>query len=248
MDMKRCSKCKIIKPINEFYKKSSNLDGYDSWCKTCNKKNSNNYAKRHRKEAKQRASDWYYTNREKALKVCRKYRKRNAESIKAYKKIWYLKNAERIKEKKRKIYATNPEEINEKIKQYRKNNPEKIKEINKKIYIRRSKDPVYRLNQRISKGIYKSIKGNKHGRHWETLVNFKLQDLIKRLESFFKDGMTWDNYGKWHIDHIRPVSSFNFSSYDDPEFKECWALNNLQPLWAEDNIKKSNKIMKGVNL
>jgi hypothetical protein len=54
--------------------------------------------------------------------------------------------------------------------------------------------------------------------------------------------MTWENYGKWHIDHKRPIASFNFTSYEDPEFKECWALNNLQPMWAKENMSKGNKI------
>ena len=56
--------------------------------------------------------------------------------------------------------------------------------------------------------------------------------------------MSWDNYGRngWEIDHIKPISSFNFNSYKDKEFKECWSLENLQPLWAEENIRKSNKI------
>jgi len=67
------------------------------------------------------------------------------------------------------------------------------------------------------------------------------------LEKQFKDGMTWDNYGDWHIDHIRPISSFNFKSYEDKEFKECWDLNNLQPLWAEENIRKHNRILLEVS-
>jgi hypothetical protein len=56
--------------------------------------------------------------------------------------------------------------------------------------------------------------------------------------------MNWELYmqGKIHIDHKRPIASFNFNSYKDKEFKECWALNNLQPLWAEENLSKGNKI------
>jgi hypothetical protein len=57
--------------------------------------------------------------------------------------------------------------------------------------------------------------------------------------------MTWMNYGEWHIDHILPIDSFNFQSYEDYQFKECWSLENLQPLWAIDNIRKGNKIITG---
>jgi hypothetical protein len=55
--------------------------------------------------------------------------------------------------------------------------------------------------------------------------------------------MTWDNYGEWHVDHIKPISSFNITEMGDEEFMECWSLNNLQPMWREENIRKSNKII-----
>jgi hypothetical protein len=72
-------------------------------------------------------------------------------------------------------------------------------------------------------------------------LGYKPEDLIKHLESLFQLGMTWDNYGQWHIDHVVPESWFLYISEDDEEFKKCWALSNLQPLWAKQNIDKSNK-------
>ena len=68
---------------------------------------------------------------------------------------------------------------------------------------------------------------------------------MKHLEKQFQNGMNWDNYTKfgWHIDHIIPVDAFNFTTTKDKEFKECWKLSNLQPLWAYDNWKKNNKIL-----
>lgn len=95
----------------------------------------------------------------------------------------------------------------------------------------------------LSLGIRRSLNGNKGGRHWESLVGYTLEQLKDHLESLFQSGMLWDNYGfyGWHIDHKRPISSFSFTEPEDEEFKQCWALENLQPLWAEDNIKKSDK-------
>ena len=61
-----------------------------------------------------------------------------------------------------------------------------------------------------------------------------------KLESQFKDGMTWYNYGEWHVDHIKPISLFNFKHPTDNEFQECWSLDNLQPLWAIDNLSKGS--------
>jgi len=71
-------------------------------------------------------------------------------------------------------------------------------------------------------------------------LNYSLNDFIAYLESKFQPGMTWENYGQWHIDHIKPESWFNYNSFEDEQFKECWSLSNLQPLWAEQNLKKNN--------
>jgi len=62
------------------------------------------------------------------------------------------------------------------------------------------------------------------------------------LEKQFDERMSWDNYGEWHVDHIKPISSFNIQEIGDNEFIECWSLNNLQPLWGDENIRKSNKL------
>ena len=75
------------------------------------------------------------------------------------------------------------------------------------------------------------------------ILGYDAQQLRDHLESRFSPGMTWENYGNsgWHIDHIRPRSSFNYTSMEDPEFKACWALENLQPLWAEENASKGKR-------
>jgi hypothetical protein len=72
-------------------------------------------------------------------------------------------------------------------------------------------------------------------------LDYTGEELYNHLESQFTDGMSWDNMNEWHIDHIRPVASFNFDSTDHPDFKKCWALDNLQPLWAKDNLNKGDK-------
>ena len=98
-----------------------------------------------------------------------------------------------------------------------------------------------RLNESMSSMIYIALKENKNGHKWEDLVGYSVEDLMAHLESQFKDGMSWDNKGEWHIDHILPRSQFHFQSYDDTGFKECWGLQNLQPLWATDNLTKYTK-------
>lgn len=66
---------------------------------------------------------------------------------------------------------------------------------------------------------------------------------MTHLEKEFTDGMTWENYGEWHVDHIRPMASFDFISVDCADFKECWSLSNLQPLWGDENISKGSRLL-----
>jgi len=106
---------------------------------------------------------------------------------------------------------------------------------------RRKDDLRFHLNQRMSCAISQSLEGGKGGRPWEALVGFSLSDLMWHLEKQFTDGMSWENRSEWHIDHIIPKSRFNFEKATDLDFKRCWALKNLQPLWGPENIKKGNK-------
>jgi len=94
------------------------------------------------------------------------------------------------------------------------------------------------LSQRIGSRMRHSLYWGKNGHHWEELVGYTLDDLMDHLESQFKRGMTWDNYGDWHIDHIRPIADFDYEFVHDEEFKQCWSLWNLQPLWAKENRVK----------
>lgn len=108
---------------------------------------------------------------------------------------------------------------------------------------RRRNDPNFRLHKIFSESLRKSLQGNKNGKHWEDVVGYTLEELKQHLEGQFKEGMTWDNYGEWHIDHIIPKVLFEYTSYEDREFKQCWSLANLQPLWAEENIAKGDRIL-----
>ncbi len=105
--------------------------------------------------------------------------------------------------------------------------------------------PKERLLASLRAQINKSLNRHKNGRHWEFLVGYTLKDLMKHISRQFTEGMSWDNYGKWHIDHIIPISAFNFEKPNDSDFKRCWELSNLQPLWAKDNLIKSDFIAEG---
>jgi hypothetical protein len=81
----------------------------------------------------------------------------------------------------------------------------------------------------------------KDGESTSKIVGYSAADLVAHLERQFLRGMSWDNYGEWHVDHIIPLSSFKAESFDDPDVKRAWSLPNLRPIWKFDNIAKSNR-------
>lgn len=101
--------------------------------------------------------------------------------------------------------------------------------------------PRGRIDNAVSCGVSRGIrKGSKNGRRSFDLVGYSLEELMAHLEAQFEPPMSWDNYGfyGWHIDHKKPLASFEYSTPDDPEFKRALALSNLRPLWAEENWRK----------
>ena len=102
-------------------------------------------------------------------------------------------------------------------------------------------DPMRRISARLSSGIRDVVKGRYENSNVWNFLDFTVEEFRQSFESLFTDGMSWDNMGVWHIDHIRPIASFNYTTTECEDFKKCWALNNLQPLWALDNQKKGDK-------
>lgn len=132
---------------------------------------------------------------------------------------------------------------NEKIAQYQKEYRAANKDKAKKYLLhylrdRRANDPAFRLKQAVAQGLSRMLKGTVgKTRH----LPYSMDELKKHIERQFQKGMTWENYGKWHVDHIRPVSSFSIDSPEHPDFLICWGLTNLRPLWAQENIEKKAK-------
>lgn len=154
---------------------------------------------------------------------------------------FYLRHKERMNKKTRKHYADNRSYYATHRKQWIKDNPERARELWNRAY---KKDAMSRASRNMSRRMRESLKTGKQGLPWEMLAGFSARQLKEHLESKFTEGMTWDNYGDWHIDHKIPISFFEYSSFNDVEFKMCWRLENLQPLWAIDNIKKGNKVRR----
>jgi membrane-associated HD superfamily phosphohydrolase len=159
-------------------------------------------------------------------------------------KKWREKNKEYMSVKSKKWYEQNKEHRKEYLKEYREKNIDKIRQI-KRDYERnrKSRDPLYKLINNFRTAIYQVLKENniqKNG-HYFDILQYTPDELIFHLENQFKDGMTWDNYGEWHVDHIKAIASYNIQEIGDSEFMECWSLENLQPLWGEENIRKGSR-------
>jgi hypothetical protein len=98
-------------------------------------------------------------------------------------------------------------------------------------------DPYFRMVNNLRSRIRLALKNNKKSSSTAKLTGCPLPDLRNHIASQFKTGMTWDNYGQWEIDHIRPCASFDLSLSEQQ--RECFHFTNLQPLWAAENRAKS---------
>lgn len=170
---------------------------------------------------------------------------------------WYLKNKEKLKKIHRDYYKSHKEEILKKCKEYIQKHKEKTiiyQKIYRKKYRKRlNKQHNEARKQRLKNNIDFRIRYNLRVRLFKALhrkqklaTTIKLLgcsiDFLKQyLQNQFKLGMSWNNYGKWHIDHIRPCASFDLSKAKE-QFK-CFNYKNLQPLWAEENIRKYTQII-----
>ena len=201
---------------------------------------------RRRKEYQKK---WKQENKEKIIEINRKYRQKNKEKLNEADKKYYEDNKDKVRESRKKYYEENKEKTLLRNKKYKQENKEKINEHQKERY---HTDPYYKLRHNVKVLIYTALKGGKGGESFLPYVDWTTPELKEHLESQFEDWMTWDNHGvlhptekRWQIDHIKPQSVMleGVTSMDDPKFRECWALENLQPLEARENISKGNKIL-----
>jgi reverse gyrase len=161
---------------------------------------------------------------------------------KTYNKIYKQKNKNNLSKLNKIYYQLHKKEIKKQQKEYYKNNKTKImmREIEycrKKYHNNTNFKILVCLRHRLNLALKNSWK---FGSTLE-LIGCSISFLKKHLESQFKENMTWQNYGKWHIDHIIPCASFDLSKPE--EQKKCFNYTNLQPLWAKDNIIKKDKII-----
>lgn len=156
----------------------------------------------------------------------KRYYTKNKEDIQEYYKVWAKDKREDLREYHTEWRNENRVELRKRQNAYEQN--------------RLAEDPAYKLKKRTRTAVYTCLKERNINKQCGTfkLLGYTLEELMKHLESKFTEGMSWDNYGLWHVDHIIPMSKFTFTSTDDHEFKLCWCLDNMQPLWQFDNLSK----------
>lgn len=154
-------------------------------------------------------------------------------------KTYYKENLDKFIEYKNK----NRDKILKEKKKYRQKNKKKIAEYKYQYHkYRYHNDIQYRLLHNCGNHIRTHLKQNKDGKRSIALLGCTIKELKKYLESQFDNNMSWENYGSyWHIDHIIPCSSFDFT--DPIQQQKCFHYTNLQPLEAKTNIRKGNKIL-----
>ncbi|MFH0806001.1 MAG: hypothetical protein V1901_03950 [Patescibacteria group bacterium] len=145
-----------------------------------------------------------------------------------------------------KIYGDNwrrchKKEIKQYSKKYYKLNKEKLSIYSNKFHKKYNKnrrhiDINFKILGNLRCRIYKALKGFDKSDYTQKLIGCSIEYLKQYLEKQFRAGMTWKNYGKWHIDHIKPCARFDLSK--PSQQRKCFHYTNLQPLWAEDNFRK----------
>jgi len=250
IDYKICIKCNEPLPINSFYKRpNGNLRGE---CKKCKLKEGKerykkfNYAEKF-KEGRKIARKKYNEKvrvKKSLLKEETKLKKQKLYEEEKLKKQLDKLRIKNEKENQKKLERIRKEKLREEMKLKREEYLiseeylNKKKEINLKKYKNKMTKPIYKFRKNISNNIRNSFKrgGFSKGTKTKEILGAEWSVVKEYFEKKFQEGMTWNNQGEWHIDHIIPISTAT-----SPE--DVIRLNhytNLQPLWAEDNIKKSD--------
>ena len=261
VELKKCSKCNKEKNITEFNLHKWNNSGRRGFCKDCGLEYSKEYYLKNPKpktikyipqEGFKKCSkcglekelfnfSLLHSNKDGLKTKCKncikEYRDSNSEKTKYYRDKYSILNKEKVLESKNQYANKNKEIINIKKSEYRKNNREKI---NKQRKERSIVDSLYKLTESLRSRIRIAFKSSKWKKDINTqkLLGCDYETAMKHIENQFIEDMSWENHGKWHIDHKIPLSS----ATSEEELINLCHYTNLQPLWATDNISKGGKL------
>lgn len=211
---------------------------------------------KNKEKALERSRRWSKNNPDKVKDSRLLWIKKNPEKARESSKRWAKKNPEKAREKSKKWANDNRELKLELTRKWRKINPDlkrerrqKLREKNRELILEQSRrylakkratDPVFKLSCRLRIRTAYAFKrsGLKKPSGIETILGATIQTAKDYLESKFQPGMSWENHGRWHIDHVIPLAS----AKTEEELISLCRYTNLQPLWATDNIRKGAKM------
>jgi len=226
--MKKCTKCNIDKLECEFAKDKYSKSGITSSCKQCRNKKTKESPNR-----KIKVKEYKLKNKNKIKQSTKEYYANNKEKILKKNKTWYLLNKDRHKELSKNWFKNNKD----KIKIYTQKRRDKI---NNRVMERKKTDPIFKLRVALGARTRAAFKAKswRKGSNTESMLKCSYEEAKAHIESLFKEGMTWNNYGEWHLDHIIPLAS----AKSEDELMGLCCITNLQPLSALENILKSDKV------
>lgn len=211
--LKRCPRCGETKTLDCFGIDKKRSCGRRTWCKPCHAASNKRWRDRFPEKSKAACANWQRNNKDKA------------------------------EAKRRRFMQRKPNYYAEKIAAYRREHPDRVRESKRARRLLNKMNPAERLNHRMRRAIRRSLGGSKGFVSTFDLLDYSVVELQNHIERQFVSGMDWKSFlrGEIHIDHIVPLSSFKFKTPFDVEFRRAWALTNLRPLWAKDNVHKNAK-------
>ena len=194
------------------------------------------YKKQHRLE-----------NLERIREAERNNLKKHAVEHRARVKRYIKENPEWFREKNNRWKANNPEKVRNERQRYYRNNVVLIKQKHNQYQNMMYKtSPMYRLRRNLRSRVGRAVEGGTKSAHTLELLGCTVPELQGKIYLLFQPGMTWDNYGQWHLDHIIPCAAFDLSN--PVHQRACFNWQNLQPLWGKDNQRKNDRIPVGIDV
>lgn len=238
MSSKSCTRCGGTEPHVVFGRLSRSPDGLSKTCRGC--KAAISKAWRDRNKSSLLPSERV---RHRARRKVDSDARRAADEASGVAEARRLDSQARLRARRdrqnaarRAAYAANPEKFLARDRARSAARMEKQRERQRAAYPQLRKDPAIVVRTRMRNRMNIALSSGKAGRSWLQLVPYTVEELTQHLERQFLPGMSWGNRRKWHIDHVIPCAAFDQA--DPDQFTACWALTNLRPMWARDNISK----------
>lgn len=213
-----CARCRFNRPLSGFYVRPDGT--LRKPCSAC---------------ISLKNAEYRSTHKEQIHEQKRLANKKNPHANRARVRAWQKANRERVNESIRRRRST-PESIAKRQEYYIKNKARVLRLNCRRHLARQKSDSNYLFLVRARTRICRALRGNHKHAGTVALLGASIQATRAHIESQFKPGMTWDNWGEWHVDHKKPCNTFDLS--DPEQQRACFSYTNLRPLWKLDNLRR----------